>query len=145
MKSTGWTRGLALLTVFAIGCSDMTTSPLPLANRSKPTYIDIAGTWESSDPSGITVVLSDVTTPDTVSGTFAYLGQVTFLFDAIRDGDDRSNVVWNGILDNGGAPFNVVLTLVNGHYKPATHMIMTTSLHGLFVETFDLVRVKHTK
>jgi hypothetical protein len=145
MKSTGWTRGLALLTVFAIGCSDMATSPLPLASRSKPTYIDIAGTWESSDPSGITVVLSDVTTPDTVSGTFAYLGQVTFLFDAIRDGDDRSNVVWNGILDNGGAPFNVVLTLVNGHYKPATHMIMTTSLHGLFVETFDLVRVKHTK
>jgi hypothetical protein len=30
MKSAGWTRGLALLTVFAIGCSDMTTNPLPL-------------------------------------------------------------------------------------------------------------------
>lgn len=144
MKSRGWTRGLALLTVFAIGCSDMTTSPLPLATRSKPIYIDIAGTWESSDSSGFTVVISDVTNPDTVSGTLTSVTGATLPFDAVRDGGDRSNVVWTGILDNGGAPFNVVLTLVNGHYKPATHMVMTTSLHGFFVETFELVRVKHT-
>lgn len=145
MKSTRWTQGLALLTVFAIGCSDMTTSPLPLATRSKPIYVDIAGTWESSDSSGFTEVLSDVTNPDTVAGSLTFLDGVPILFDAVRDGGDRSNVVWTGIIFNGDVPMNLVLTLVQGHYKAATHMVMTISFHDLISESFEFVRVKPTK
>jgi hypothetical protein len=65
-------------------------------------------------------------------------------WNADRDGGDRSNVVWTGIIINGGAPMNVVLTLVSGHYKPATHMVMTISFHGFLQESFEFVRVKHT-
>src|SRR6476469_3263415 len=129
MKYTGWTRGLALLTVFAIGCSDMTTNPLPLASRTKPIYVDIAGTWVSSDSNNYTVVISDVTNPDTVTGSLNYLDQATYPFSAIRDGDHRSNLVWTGEIVNV-APMNLVLTLVNGHYKPNTHMVMAISFHG---------------
>lgn len=132
-----------MLAVFAIGCSDMTTNPLPLASRSKPIYVDIAGTWQSSDSNDYTVVISDVTNPDTVLGSLNYLDQATYPFYAIRDGDDRSNLVWTGAIFNV-APMNVVLTLVNGHYKPDTHMVMTISFHGLLFDTFEFVRVKHT-
>lgn len=145
MKSTGLTRGLALLAVFAIGCSDMTTSPLPLATRTKPVSIDIAGTWVTADSIGFTAFITDSTNPDTVAVSIFKAGLLVTQFSAVRNGGDRKDAVWSGIVFTGNLPPMLVdMTLVKGHYKPATHMVMTLTFHDYVAEQWDFVRVKHT-
>jgi hypothetical protein len=145
MRSKGQTRALALLTVFAIACSDMTTSPLPLASRSKPVYVEIAGTWLAPDSIGFTAIITDVTTPDTVAVSIFKAGLLVTKFSAVRNGGDRKDAVWSGIAFTGNLPPMLVdMTLVKGHYKPATHMVMTLTFHNYVAERWDFVRVKHT-